>query len=99
MIPTEVRAAHAVSSQPSIDCLAVAQRVVEAVDGTGVAGAAIARLNLPMGYAIRLPMGSDCGALYGQYQQVVDETLKQMDEVCKSTDFDDTEKSGYAAQV
>jgi hypothetical protein len=29
--------------------LAVAQRVIEAVDGTGITGAAIARLDLPMG--------------------------------------------------
>lgn len=72
---------------------------MEAVDGKGITGAAIARLNLPMGYAIRLPMGSDCRALYGQYAKLVDETLKQMNEVCKSTDFEDTEKSGYAAQV
>ena len=76
----------------------VAQRVVEAVDGTGITGAAIARSDIPMGYATRLPMGSDCGTLYGQYTKVILDTVKNMEEVCQSTDFEG-EKSMFAAHV
>ena len=76
----------------------MAQRVVEAVDGTGITGEAIARLNVPPGYAIRLPMGSDASALYDQYKALLSETTKQMADVSKTTDFEGvTSKYGEQA--
>ena len=80
--------------------LAVAQRVVEAVDGTGVTGAALVRLEMPLGYAIRIPIGRDAGALYGQHIKVLSDTLKNMEEVYKSTDLDGIAAGlGFASHV
>lgn len=72
---------------------------MEAVDGTGITGAAIAKLDLPIGYAIRLPMGSDCGVLYAGFKKLVLETTSKMDEVCKSTDFEDAAESKYTSTL
>ena len=74
-----------------IDTVPVAQVVLQIVDGSGEMGQAVRELQLPPGFATRVPMGSDCIGLYAQYQEMLLTTTKQLNSVAKSTDFGDVE--------